>query len=71
MKVRRKGKLTSFGKTVRKKLIDEGLSMSVFAEYIGIDARYLGDILYGRRSGAKYIVKIADRLGIDLKKDIV
>ena len=71
MKVKRTGKLTPFGRTVRKKLIDEGLSISGFAEYLGIDARYLGDILYGRRSGAKYINKIADRLGIDLKKDIV
>lgn len=71
MKVKRMGKLTPFGRTVRKKLIDEGLSISGFAEYLGIDARYLGDILYGRRSGAKYINKIADRLGIDLKKDIV
>ncbi len=71
MKVRKKRKLTPLGKTIRKKMIDEDLDVGEFAEYLGIDSRYLGDILRGRRSGAKYIVKIADRLGIDLKKDIV
>ena len=70
MKSRKIGKLTPFGKAVKKRLIDKGLTMSSFAEYIGVDKRYLSDILYGRRSGAKYIAVIAIELDIDLEKYI-
>lgn len=70
MKTKKTGRLTPFGKAVKKKLIDKGLTMSSFAEHIGIDKRYLSDILYGRRSGAKYVATIAAKLEIDLKKYI-
>lgn len=66
----KKRKLTPFGRAVKKRLIDRGMSQRQLAEEIGADERYLDRILRGERSGAKYIHKIAAILVINIEKYI-
>ena len=57
--------LTPFGRTVKKKLIDRGMTQVELAALIGCGKQYLHKILTGERSGRKYMGEIARILGID------
>ena len=57
--------LTPFGRTVKKKLIDRGMTQVELAALVGCGKQYLHKILTGERSGRKYMGEIARILGID------
>ena len=64
---KRKRKLTPFGRSVKKKSIDMGISLKDVAKEVGTSSEYLNLIMYGERKGYKYIKKIAEVLDIDFK----
>ncbi len=61
----RRARLTPFGKKVRKRLIDKGMTQVELAALVGCKKQYLHKILIGERSGRKYMGEIARILGID------
>lgn len=65
MEKRTKARLTPFGKKVKKRLIDLGMTQVELAEKVGITDKYLYKILHGNRSGDKYIEKIRSILGME------
>lgn len=62
-----KRKLTPFGVLVKKTLIEKGMTQVQLADEVGTSNKYLNLILYGDRSGEKYISSIARVLGLELK----
>lgn len=62
------GKLTKFGKLVVKALTDRDMSKTELATEIGTSPQYLSYILYGVRSGEKYIPLIVAALELDPRK---
>ncbi|WP_032122020.1 helix-turn-helix domain-containing protein [Clostridium amazonitimonense] len=58
-------KLTEFGVVVKKRLIEVDMTQVQLAEEVGTSNKYLNLILYGERSGKKYIDNIINTLGID------
>lgn len=60
-----KRQLTPFGITVKKRLIEKGMTQVRLAEEVGTSNKYLNLILYGDRTGEKYIGKIITVLDID------
>ncbi len=60
-----KRQLTPFGITVKKRLIEKGMTQVRLAEEVGTSNKYLNLILYGDRTGEKYIQKIITVLDID------
>ena len=61
-------KLTPFGKAVRKKLIDKGMSQRSLEQEIGAPYNYLSAVLYGQRKGKIYVERIGEYLNIDVSK---
>lgn len=62
------GKLTAFGKLVVKALTDRDMTKTQLAAEIGTSPPYLSYILYGVRSGEKYIPAIVAALDLDPEK---
>lgn len=60
-------RLTPFGKEVKKKLIDKGMTQVQLADRLGIGKQYLTKIMNGSRSGAKYVDNICSILNINKK----
>ena len=58
-------KLTPFGKKVRKRLIDKGMTQVELAALLGCNKQYIHKILVGERSGKKYIEEISRILDIE------
>lgn len=52
--MKRKMKLTQFGKQVRKRLIDQDMRQIELAAYLGISNQYLYRILNGDRPDGRY-----------------
>lgn len=65
MKSRR---MTPFGKYVVKTLTDRDMSKTELAVLVGTSPQYLSYILYGERSGEKYLTRIIAVLGLDPHK---
>lgn len=63
-----KGKLTKFGKLVVKALTDKDMTKTQLAAEIGTSPQYLSYILYGVRSGEKYLPLIVATLNLDPNK---
>ncbi|CBL40389.1 Helix-turn-helix [butyrate-producing bacterium SS3/4] len=63
-----KGKLTKFGKLVVKALTDQDMTKTQLAAEIGTSPQYLSYILYGVRSGEKYLPLIVATLNLDPNK---
>lgn len=63
-----KRKLTPFGIVVKKQLVERGMTQVELAEIMGTSNKYINLIIYGERSGKKYIHHIAEILEIDLDK---
>lgn len=61
-------KLTPFGKMVVKALTDQDMTKAELAERVGTSPVYLSYILYGVRSGDKYIPAIITVLSLDPEK---
>lgn len=64
----KKRKLTPFGVIVKKKLVEKGMTQVELAEEMGTSNKYINLIIYGERSGKKYIPHIAQILDIDIDK---
>ncbi len=60
----RKRNLTPFGQKVKQRLVEINLTQKKLAEKIGTSEVYLSMILYGERSGEKYISRINEMLKI-------
>lgn len=65
---RRKLKLTTFGLSVKKRLLDKGMTQKELARELGIQGCYLTEILYGIRAGWKYREQIENILS--MKKSV-
>ncbi len=65
----KKRKLTPFGEKVKERLIDLNMTQKKLAKKIGTSEVYLSLILYGERSGEKYIDAINEVLKFKLDKD--
>ena len=63
-----KGKLTKFGKLVVKALTDQDMTKTQLATEIGTSPHYISYILYGVRSGEKYLPLIVATLNLDPNK---
>lgn len=61
-------RLTPFGKLVAKALVDQDMTRTELAERVGTSPQYLSYILYGVRSGEKYIPAIVAALSLDPRK---
>lgn len=55
-----------FGKKVKRRLIDVGMTSRELAALLNIKPEYLSLICTGKRSGIKYRRKIMEILGIDV-----
>mgnify|MGYP000921598437 CR=1 FL=1 len=64
----RNNKLTPFGKYVAKTLMDRDMTKTQLAAIIGTSPQYLSYILYGSRSGEKYLPAIIAALALDPRK---
>lgn len=58
----RKRKLTPFGEEVKRKLIEVNMTQKKLAEDIQTSEVYLSMVLYGERSGDKYMDLIKKKL---------
>ena len=61
-------KLTKLGKLIVKTLTDKNMTKTQLAEAVGTSPQYLRYILYGTRSGEKYIPAIIAALELDPRK---
>ena len=61
----RRTELTPWGRKVKKRLIDKGMTQVELALLVGCGKQYLHKILTGERSGRKYMGEIVRILGID------
>lgn len=55
-----------FGKRVKRRLLDVGMTSKELAGLLKIKPQYLSQICTGRRSGIKYRRKIMEILGMDV-----
>lgn len=58
-------KLTPFGKAVKKALIDKQMSQVELANKLNVSPKYVNLILFGERSGEKYMCGIVEILELD------
>lgn len=65
---RSNGRLTPFGKLVVKALTDQDMTKTQLAAAIGTSPQYLSYILYGVRSGEKYLPALIAALKLDPRK---
>ena len=61
----RKRRLTPFGEKVKESLIELNMTQKKLAEKVGTSNVYLSMILYGERSGEKYIDAIKEILDLE------
>ncbi|MGN0710160.1 MAG: helix-turn-helix domain-containing protein [Anaerovoracaceae bacterium] len=69
--VRKRRKLTPFGKAVKKAAIEKDIKLAEVAEEIGISRQFLTNILVGERPGYQHCEKIIKILELseNWKKD--
>ena len=65
---RTQNRLTNFGKTVVKALVEQDMTKAQLAAQIGASPQYLSYILTGTRSGEKYLPVIITALELDPHK---
>lgn len=59
-----KREYSSFGKKIKKQLIDKNMTAKQLADALGTTPQYLNKIIHGERSGEKYIEAIKSILDI-------
>jgi transcriptional regulator with XRE-family HTH domain len=62
-------KLPPRGIKIKKGLIDKNMTQRDLAKNLKMNEQYLADIIRGRRSGNKYIVRIYKELNLDPDED--
>ncbi len=60
-------KLTDFGRAVKIRMLDTGITQAALAEKIGTFSPVISAILYGDRPGKCWIKPICEVLGMDAK----
>lgn len=65
--MKKKRGLTTWGKEVKKKALEQDTTLVELAETIGTSKQYLNRIMYGQRSGEKYRQQIITTLGMGEK----
>ncbi len=60
--------MTTLGKIVKKRLIEQGISHKELARRIGTSPGYLHHILAGRKPLGKYAAVLARELGLSLEE---
>ena len=55
---------SSFGRKIKKQLIDKNMTAKQLADALGTTPQYLNKIIHGERSGEKYIEAIKSILDI-------
>ena len=60
----RKNKPTPFGLTIKKSLLEKNMTQTDLALAVGSNVKYISHIIYGIKSGDKYIDKICTVLEI-------
>lgn len=59
-----KRRYSSFGRKIKKHLIDKNMTAKQLADALGTTPQYLNKIIHGERSGEKYIEAIKSILDI-------
>ncbi|MBD5089262.1 MAG: helix-turn-helix transcriptional regulator [Clostridiales bacterium] len=59
-----KREYSSFGREIKKQLIDKNMTAKQLADALGTTPQYLNKIIHGERSGEKYIEAIKSILDI-------
>ena len=59
-----KRKLTPFGKIVKLRLVELEMKQEELAAMVGTSPQYINHIMYGERTGEKYIEKIRQVLDL-------
>ncbi|MCI8410391.1 MAG: helix-turn-helix transcriptional regulator [Lachnospiraceae bacterium] len=59
-----KREYSSFGRKIKKQLIDKNMTAKQLADALGTTPQYLNKIIHGERSGEKYIEAIKSILDI-------
>lgn len=67
MRQKKRNSLTPLGSIIKKRLIEVNKTQKELAEEIGASEKYLNLIIYGHRSGVKYIPRIEEVLDICLE----
>lgn len=68
--VKRRQKLTPFGKAIKKRAVEKDMSLADVATAVGLSRQYLSSIMTGRRTGQKYRSKIINLLELTEKWEI-
>lgn len=63
--MKEKKRLAACGITIKKRMLELGLSNMELANMLNCNESYVCRILYGERSGRKYMTRISEILGID------
>ncbi len=53
-----KRRLTPFGKSMKLRLVELEMKQEELAELVGTSPQYINHIMYGERTGEKYVDKI-------------
>ena len=61
----RKYPVTSFGKEIKKRMIDIDMSQAELAQKLGVSSPYVGEILRGTRKSENAQRKISEAVGLD------
>lgn len=69
--VRKRRKLTAFGRAVKKGVIDKNMSLADLASMLGISRQQLTNILVGDSPGYKYRNKMVDILELPEKWEVL
>lgn len=64
----KKRKLTEFGKSVKKRLIEIDMTQVELAEILGTTKQYLTKVLTGERAGTKYKDRIEKILSLNSRE---
>ena len=68
--IRKRRKLTPFGKAVKKKVIEKDMSLAELADMLGISRQQLTNILAGERPGNDYRLRIVRILELPEKWEV-
>ncbi len=60
----KKRKLTPEGKTIKMRLVEMEMKQDELAKLVGTSPQYINHILYGERTGEKYMDKIRQILDL-------
>lgn len=59
-----KRQITPFGKEMKRRLLELEMSQEELASLVGTSPQYINHIIYGERSGEKYLDSIEQILGM-------